>query len=123
MHKLAQCRDAGCQAVKEPNLPAHVTWPHQGKHLTVDLIAVRSRAAHAGFSIEAVRGSRLGHIEADLLYFAGGLHDVKAGEPMVLVECKRLIKDDKELQAAAAQVRSYTLWVIPAYYVITDAKS
>lgn len=76
----------------------------------------------AGFSIEAARGSRPGHIEADLLYFAGELHDVKAGEPLVLVECKRLIKDDKELQAAAAQVRSYALWVIPAYYVITDGR-
>jgi ketopantoate reductase len=36
----------------------------------------------------------------------------------VLVECKRSIKD---LKAAAGQVRSYALWVLPAYYVITDA--
>ncbi|MGH3171780.1 MAG: hypothetical protein ACRDN0_38710 [Trebonia sp.] len=47
---------------------------------------------------------------------------MKAAEPLVLVECKRLIKDEKELQAAAAQVRSYALWVIPAYYVITDGR-
>jgi hypothetical protein len=38
----------------------------------------------------------------------------------VLVECKRLIKD---LKAAAGQVRSYALWVLPAYYVITDAQT
>lgn len=77
----------------------------------------------AGFSIEVARGSRPGHIEADLLYFAGEPHDVKAGEPLVLVECKRLLKDDKALQTAAAQVRSYALWVIPAYYVITDGRT
>jgi hypothetical protein len=76
----------------------------------------------AGFGIQMARGSRPGHIEADLLYFADGRHDVKAGEPLVLVECKRLIKDEKELMAAAAQVRSYALWVLPAYYVITDAR-
>jgi hypothetical protein len=57
----------------------------------------------AGFSIAAARGSRPGHIEADLLYFAGDEHDVKAGEPLVLVECKRFIKGEKELQAAVDQ--------------------
>ena len=40
----------------------------------------------------------------------------------MLVECKRLIKDEKELQAAAAQAHSYALWIIPAYYVITDGR-
>jgi hypothetical protein len=35
---------------------------------------------------------------------------------------QRLIKDEKELQAAAAQVRSYALWVPVAYYVITDGR-
>jgi len=59
-------------------------------------------------------GKHPGHVEADLLYFAGDKHDVKAGEPLVLVECKRLIKDEKELQAAVAQAHSYALWVIPA---------
>lgn len=48
-----------------------------------------------------------------------GLHD---GEPLVLVECKKLIKDEKELVRAAAQVRSYALWALPAYYVITDGR-
>jgi hypothetical protein len=76
----------------------------------------------AGFGIQAPRGSRPGRIEADLLYFADDRHDLDQGEPLVLVECKRLIKDEKELQAAAAQVRSYALWVLPTYYVITDAR-
>jgi len=40
----------------------------------------------------------------------------------VLVECKKLIKDEKELAAAVTQVRSYALWVVPAYYVITDGR-
>lgn len=77
----------------------------------------------AGFAIQVARGSRPGHIEADLLYFADDQHDVKAGEPLVLVECKRLIKDEKELQAAAAQAHSYALWVPVAYYVITDGRT
>jgi hypothetical protein len=34
----------------------------------------------------------------------------------------RLIKDEKELLAARDQAHSYALWVIPAYYVITDGK-
>jgi hypothetical protein len=50
--------------------------------------------------------------EAGLLYFATDKHDLKTGEPLVLVECKRLIKDEKELQAAAAQAHSYPLLVI-----------
>ena len=76
----------------------------------------------AGFGIRWARGASPGHVEADLLYFAGDKHDVKAGEPLVLVECKRLIKDEKELQAAVNQAHSYALWVIPAYYVITDGR-
>jgi hypothetical protein len=77
----------------------------------------------AGFGIRWARGSTPGHVEADLLYFASDKHDTKAGEPLVLVECKRLIKDEKELLAARDQAHSYALWVIPAYYVITDGRT
>ena len=77
----------------------------------------------AGFGIRWAHGSTPGHVEADLLYFAGDKHDLKAGEPLVLVECKRLIKDEKELLAARDQAHSYALWVIPAYYVITDGRT
>jgi len=59
---------------------------------------------------------------ADLLYFADDKHHVREGQPLVLVECKRLIKDEKALQVAVTQVRSYALWVVPAYYVITDGR-
>jgi hypothetical protein len=76
----------------------------------------------AGFGIPMAQGSRPGRIEADLLYFGGDLHDLHDGEPLVLVECKKLIKDEKELVKAAAQVRSYALWALPAYYVITDGR-
>jgi hypothetical protein len=40
----------------------------------------------------------------------------------VLAECKRLIKSEKELLAAAAQAHSYALWAPVAYYVITDGR-
>ena len=38
------------------------------------------------------------------------------------MECKRLLKDEKDLQAAADQAHSYALWAVPAYYVITDGR-
>jgi hypothetical protein len=74
----------------------------------------------AGFSIQVFLGSRRPQrVEADLLYFADDRHTLDGGEPLVLVECKRALTD---LKAAAGQVRSYALWVLPAYYVITDAR-
>jgi hypothetical protein len=74
----------------------------------------------AGFGIQVYQGSgRPQRVEADLLYFADERHTLDHGQPLVLVECKRLVKD---LKAAAGQVRSYALWVLPAYYVITDAQ-
>ena len=56
---------------------------------------------------------------------APGADYVRAGLTceLVLVECKRLIKDEKELQAAVAQAHSYALWINPAYYVITDGRT
>jgi hypothetical protein len=48
----------------------------------------------ARFAIRWARGSTPGHVEADLLYFSDDKHDTKAGEPLVLVECKRLVKDE-----------------------------
>lgn len=64
-------------------------------------LGYREDQGAAGFAIQAARGSRSGHIETDLLYFADDKHDVREGEPLVLVECKRLIKDEKGLLAAA----------------------
>jgi hypothetical protein len=76
----------------------------------------------AGLGIQWARGCRPGHVEADLLYFSSDLHDLKVGEPLVLVECKRLLKDEKDLQAAVEQANSYALRAIPACYVITDGR-
>lgn len=74
----------------------------------------------AGFGIRLYQGGRPQHIEADLIYFADEIHDLDKGQPLVLVECKR---PGRPLDTAAGQVRSYALWVRPAYYVITDAES
>jgi hypothetical protein len=49
--------------------------------------------------------SRPQRVEADLLYFANERRNLDHSEPLVLVECKRLIKDDKDLKTAAGQVR------------------
>jgi hypothetical protein len=82
-------------------------------------LGYREEQEAAGFGIQVYQGSRRPQrIEADVLYFADERHTLEHGEPLVLVECKRSIKD---LKAAAGQVRSYALWVLPAYYVITDA--
>ncbi len=68
----------------------------------------------------AFRSRRPQRVEADLVYFADERHHLDHGQPLVLVKCKRMIKD---LKAAAGQVRSYALWALPAYYVITDAQT
>jgi Type I restriction enzyme R protein N terminus (HSDR_N) len=82
-------------------------------------LGYREEQEAAGFGIQVFQGSRRPQrIEADVLYFADEQRTLDQGEPLVLVECKRSIKD---LKAAAGQVRSYALWVLPAYYVITDA--
>ena len=73
----------------------------------------------AGFGIRMAQGSRPQRIEADLVYFADERRSPDDSEALVLVECKIVIKD---LEAAARQVRSYALWLLPAYYVITDAR-
>ena len=64
------------------------------------------------------QGVRRQHVEADLIYFADDTRDLEKGSPLVLVECKR---QGRPPELAAGQVRSYALWVRPAYYVITDA--
>jgi Type I restriction enzyme R protein N terminus (HSDR_N) len=82
-------------------------------------LGYREEQEAAGFGIQMYQGSRRPQrIEADVLYFADERRTLDDGEPLVLVECKRAIKD---LKAAQGQVRSYALWVLPAYYVITDA--
>lgn len=74
----------------------------------------------AGFPVPASHGSRLRHIEADLIYFADEVQDLEKGQPLVLVECKR---PGAPLDPAVTQVRDYAMWVRPAYYVVTDSQS
>lgn len=84
-------------------------------------LGYREEQEAAGFGIQVYQGSgRPQRIEADLVYFADERRQLGCGQPLVLVECKRMIKD---LKAAAGQVRSYALWALPAYYVITDART
>lgn len=71
----------------------------------------------AGFGFAMWEGVRQHHAEADLLYFAGDVHDTDNGEPLVLVECKALGKGP---DAGLGQARSYAYWLKPAYYVVTD---
>jgi hypothetical protein len=71
----------------------------------------------AGFGFVMWEGVRQHHAEADLLYFAGDLHDIEKGDPLVLVECKAAGKGP---DAGLGQARSYAFWLKPAYYVVTD---
>jgi hypothetical protein len=108
---------ASVRADSEREVEMHFASP-----LFRDGLGYREDQEAAGFGIRWARGSTPGHVEADLLYFGDDKHDIGAGEPLVLVECKRLVKDEKQLQAAVDQAHSYALWVIPAYYVITDGR-
>lgn len=71
----------------------------------------------AGFGFVMWEGVRQHHAEADLLYFAGAVHDTEKGDPLVLVETKAVGKGP---DAGLGQARSYAFWVKPAYYVVTD---
>jgi hypothetical protein len=71
----------------------------------------------AGFGFVMWEGVRQHHAEADLLYFASDIHDVAAGDPLVLVECKAVGKGP---DAGLGQARSYAYWLKPAYYLVTD---
>ncbi len=71
----------------------------------------------AGFGFVMWEGVRQHHAEADLLYFAGHVHDIDKGDPLVLVECKT---PGKGPDAGLGQARSYAFWLKPAYYVVTD---
>ncbi len=81
-------------------------------------LGYRDEQEAAGFRIQVFQGVRRQHVEADLIYFADDTHDLEQGRPLAPVECKR---QSRPPDLAAGQVRSYALWMRPAYYVITDA--
>ena len=71
----------------------------------------------AGFRFDLWQGVQHHSVEADLLYFADGPHDLVDGNPLVLVECKA---PSKAPDTGVGQARSYAYWIKPAYYVITN---
>jgi hypothetical protein len=80
-------------------------------------LGYKSEQEAAGFPITSSHGGKPQHIQADLIYFADKVHDLETGLPLVLVECKR---PGASLKNAIPQARDYSLWVRPAYYVVTD---
>jgi hypothetical protein len=72
----------------------------------------------AGFPFDMWEGVHHRVAEADLVYFTDDKHRLTDGEPLVLVECKDT--DKARPDAGLGQVRSYSFWIKPAYYVITN---
>lgn len=71
----------------------------------------------AGFRFEKWDGAKREMREADLLYFADETHDLKHGQPLVLVECKA---PSEPAEAGFGEAQSYAYWLKPAYYVVTN---
>ena len=80
-------------------------------------LGYREEQEAAGFGFVMWEGVRQHHAEADLLYFATDVHDVAAGDPLVLVKCKAVGKGP---DAGLGQARSYAYWLKSAYYLVTD---
>jgi hypothetical protein len=83
--------------------------------------AVHQRRGHqeqeaAGFQFDMWESVHHRTAEADLLYFADGTNS----EPLALVECKS--PDKTHPDAGLGQVRSYSFWIKPAYYVTTNGE-
>jgi hypothetical protein len=72
----------------------------------------------AGFRFDMFEGVHHRVAEADVLYFSDDRHNLDDGEPLVLVECKAT--DKTRPDAGLGQVRSYSFWIKPAYYVTTN---
>jgi Type I restriction enzyme R protein N terminus (HSDR_N) len=102
---------AGLQLDSEREVESHFVSP-----LFQQLGCAEEQEA-AGFGFVMWEGVRQHHAEADLLYFAGDVHDTEKGDPLVLVECKAVGKGP---DAGLGQARSYAFWLKPAYYVVTD---
>jgi hypothetical protein len=71
-----------------------------------------------GFPFDMWEGVHHRVAEADLLYFSDDRHRLPEGEPLVLVECKNTNKTRPD--AGLGQVKSYSFWIKPAYYVTTN---
>jgi len=71
----------------------------------------------ARFPFDAWEGVHHRLAEADLVYFADDRRRLTDGEPLAVVECKGTNKD---AAAGLGQVKSYSFWIKPAYYVTTN---
>ena len=72
----------------------------------------------AGFRFDMWEGVHHRVAEADLLYFADDRRWLTDSEPLVLVECKNT--DKTRPDAGLGQVKAYSFWIKPAYYVTTN---
>jgi Type I restriction enzyme R protein N terminus (HSDR_N) len=71
----------------------------------------------AGFRFDMWEGVTRRRVEADLVYFQDHRRTLTDGVPLILVEAKGT---DQPPDAGTGQVRSYSFWLKPAYYVITN---
>jgi type I restriction and modification enzyme subunit R-like protein len=102
---------AGLRLGSEREVELHFVSP------LFEQLGYREEQEAAGFGFVMWEGVRQHNVEADLLYFASDVHDVAAGDPLVLVECKAVGKGP---DAGLGQARSYAYWLKPAYYLVTD---
>ena len=72
----------------------------------------------AGFRFDMWEGVHHRVAEADLVYFTDERNRLTDGEPLVLVECKSI--DKTRPDAGLGQIKSYSFWIKPAYYVVTN---
>jgi Type I restriction enzyme R protein N terminus (HSDR_N) len=72
----------------------------------------------AEFPFEMFEGVHCRVARADLVYFSDDRHNLTDGEPLVLVECKNT--DKARPDAGLGQVKSYSFWIKPVYYVTTN---
>ena len=71
----------------------------------------------AGFRFDTWEGVSRRRVEADLVYFQDHRRSLEDGVPLIIVEAK---STSQQPDAGTGQVRSYSFWLKPAYYVVTN---
>ena len=92
----------GCGLESEREVEMHFVSP------LFEWLGYSQEQEAAGFGFVMWEGVRQHHAEADLLYFAGDVHDTEKGDPLVLVECKAAGKGP---DVGLGQARSYAFWL------------
>ena len=93
---------AGLRLESEREVEMHFVSP------LFEQLAYTQEQEAAGFGFVMWEGVQQHRAEADLLYFAGDVHDIEKGDPLVLVECKAVGKGP---DAGLGQARSYAFWL------------